>query len=158
MQFKSAEYDREQHDRWFALSVKQPWANFIADGLKTVEVRSHYLNYRGDVMICSSASPSSKDMPGGVSLCLAELYDVRKVADFTEKDWAATMIPKEQRPTEGYGWMLRNIRRVVEYPVKGQLGLWRLVYTKDCIVEYIKKFRFDKKRGTWVCDFPTKKK
>lgn len=157
MQFKSAD-DREQHDRWFALSVKQPWANFIADGLKTVEVRSHYLNYRGDVMICSSASPSSKDMPGGVTLCLAELYDVIRPCEFTEQDWAATMIPADQRPKDCYGWKLRNIRRVVEFPVKGQLGLWRLVYTKGCIVEYTKKFRYDKKLGTWVYDFPTKKK
>lgn len=158
MQHKSKEYDREKHDRWYALSVKQPWASHIANGNKTIEVRSHYLNYRGDVMICSSASPSSKDMPGGVTLCLAELYDVKKICDFTDKDWALTMIPEPMRPKEGYGWKLRNIRRVVEFPVKGQLGLWRLVYTKGNIVEVPKHLRYDKKLKTWVFDAPQIKK
>lgn len=158
MQHKSNEYDREKHDRWYALSVKQPWASHIANGNKTIEVRSHYLNYRGDVMICSSASPSSKDMPGGVTLCLAELYDVKKISDFTDKDWALTMIPEPMRPKEGYGWKLRNIRRVVEFPVKGQLGLWRLVYTKGNIVEIPKHLRYDQKLKTWVFDAPKIKK
>ena len=158
MQYKRGEYDSTKHDRWFALSVKQPYASYIANGVKTIEVRSHYLNYRGDVMICSSASPSYKDMPGGVTLCLAELYEVRRVSDFTDKDWASTMISEDKRPKEGYGWMLRNIRRVTEHPVKGQLGLWRLVYTKDCIVPYPKHVRFDKKLKTWVFDAPEIKK
>lgn len=154
MQFKREEYDREKHDRWFALSVKQPFAQYIANGVKTIEVRSQYINYRGDVMICSSAKPVINGMMSGVSLCLAELYDCRKLSEFTDEQLAATMLPKDQIPKDGYGWMLRNIRRVVEHPVKGQLGLWNLVYTKDCIIPYPTKFRYDKKLKTWVCDVP----
>ena len=31
---------------------------------------------------------------------------------------------------------MRNPRRVVEFPIKGQLGIYNLVYTKGVITEY----------------------
>ena len=40
---------------------------------------------------------------------------------------------------------MRNPRRVVEYPVKGQLGIFNLVYTKGEIVQYPRKMKVDKK-------------
>lgn len=157
MQFKREEYDREKHDRWFALSVKQPYAEHIANGIKTIEVRSQYTNFRGKLMICSSAKPVLPGMSSGCTVCEVELYDVVPLSQFTELMWAKTMIPEEQRPTEGYGWLLRNAQRVIEYPVKGQLGIWNLVYTKDCITPYPTKFRYDKKLKTWVTDVFNKK-
>lgn len=42
-----------------ALTVKQPWANLLCEGVKTVEVRSWPTDYRGDLLICSSASPNN---------------------------------------------------------------------------------------------------
>ena len=157
MQFKAEEYNRELHDRWYALSVRQPYAEYIASGVKSIEVRSRYTNYRGELMICASSQPKMKGLESGVALCLVELYDVRPVSSFTEQDWAATMIPKNERPTEGFGWLLRKPRRVVEHPVKGQLGIWRLVYSKDLIIEHPKRLRYDKKSKTWVADIFTKK-
>lgn len=51
MQFNSKEYDPEKHDRWRALTVKQPYANDLVTaaykdengvvyGRKSIEVRS----------------------------------------------------------------------------------------------------------------------
>jgi len=37
-----------------AISLKQPWANFIRDGRKTIETRAWKTEYRGDLLICSS--------------------------------------------------------------------------------------------------------
>jgi hypothetical protein len=37
------------------LSVKQPWAGFIADGRKTIETRTWKTDYRGPLLICASA-------------------------------------------------------------------------------------------------------
>ena len=45
-----------------ALSVQQPWANLIADGNKTIEVRSKSTSYRGPLLIVSSKRP---DVPPG---------------------------------------------------------------------------------------------
>ena len=158
MQYRNNEYDKEKHDRWRALTVKQPYANDLVTkasedengmtyAVKTIEVRSKSISYRGDVMICSSANPVYPGMESGVTLGLVELYDVKPVSEFTEGDWDKTRIPIEKRKkiTKGYGWLMRNPRRVVEYPVKGQLGIFNLVYTKGEIVQYPRKMKVDEK-------------
>lgn len=149
MQFNSKEYDPEKHDRWRALTVKQPYANDLVTaaykdengvvyGRKSIEVRSKKTSYRGDVLICSSAKPVYPGMESGVTLGLVELYDVKPIKDFTPEDWENTRIPKEKREkiTKGFGWLMRNPRRVIEMPIKGQLGIYNLVYTKGEIIEY----------------------
>ena len=148
MQIDRKEYDATLHDKFRALSVKQPFADLLtvaeyrdADGVyharKTIEVRSRNTNFRGDLLICSSARPD--DLPGhmpGVTCGFVELYDVKRVEDFTEADWAATCIPVGSRPASGFGWLMRNPRRVVEMPVKGQLGFYDIVVPKGDITEY----------------------
>ena len=158
MQYKNSEYDKTKHDRWRALTVKQPYANDLVTkasedengmtyAVKTIEVRSKSTSYRGDVMICSSANPVYPGMESGVTLGLVELYDIKPVSEFSEEDWDKTRIPIEKRKniTKGYGWLMRNPRRVVEYPVKGQLGIFNLVYTKGEIVQYPRKMKVDEK-------------
>lgn len=156
MQFSNKDYNPDQHDRWRALTVKNPFAtqlvtaayedNGIIYGEKTIEVRSKSTTYRGDLLICSSKNPDLPGYENGVTLGLVELYDVKPVAEFTPLDWEQTRIPPEKRKaiTKGYGWLMRNPRRVVEFPIKGQLGIYNLVYTKGCIVEYPKVMVLDK--------------
>lgn len=43
-----------------ALSVRQPWALAIVDGVKTIEVRSWQTDYRGELLICVSAAPKDE--------------------------------------------------------------------------------------------------
>ena len=81
---------------------------------------------------------------------LVELYDVKPIAEFTEEDWDKTRIAKDIRQTikglnKGFGWLMRNPRRVIEYPVKGQLGIYNLTYTKGVIMEYPQVVMLDKK-------------
>lgn len=85
-------------------------------------------------------------MKAGVTLGLVELYDVKPVAEFTPDDWENTRIPPEKRKsiTKGFGWLMRNPRRVVEFPIKGQLGIYNLVYTKGVITEYPRALVVDK--------------
>jgi len=40
-----------------ALSVRQPWANLIAAGKKTIETRKWATDYRGQILIVSSKTP-----------------------------------------------------------------------------------------------------
>lgn len=156
MQFNSKDYNPAQHDRWRALTVKNPYATQLVtaayemDGIiygeKTIEVRSKNTPYRGDLMVCSSANPVIAGYESGVTLGLVELYAVKPVAMFTPEDWAQTRIPEEKRKyiTKGFGWMMRNPRRVVEFPIKGQLGIYNLVYTKGVITEYPRALVMDK--------------
>lgn len=158
MQYSDKDYNPEKHDRWRALTVKQPYANDLVTaaykdengvvyGRKSIEVRSKKTSYRGDVLICSSAKPVYPGMESGVTLGLVELYDVKPIKEFTPEDWENTRIPKEKRAkiTKGFGWMMRNPRRVVEMPIKGQLGIYNLVYTKGEIIQYPRKMVIDKK-------------
>lgn len=156
MQFDNKDYNPADHDRWRALTVKQPYATDLVTaayeldghtyGVKSIEVRSKSTTYRGDIMVCSSAKPEIAGLESGVTLGLCELYDVKPVAEFTPEDWANTRIPEEKRKfiTKGYGWLMRNPRRVVEFPIKGQLGIYNLVYTKGVIVEYPTAMVMDK--------------
>lgn len=134
-----------QRDVYKALSVKQPYADLLMRVVfrddagerhagKTIEVRSRNTKYRGDVLICSSAFPVIPGHPAGVTCGLVELYDVKPVSEFTNDDWLHTCIPEHLRPTSGYGWLMRNPRRVVEMPVTGKLGFYEI--PKEYITEY----------------------
>lgn len=69
-----------------ALSIKQPWATLIANGIKTLEVRSWKVNYRGPLVIVSSKQPNRialeehglENAPNGVTIALVDLFNVRE--------------------------------------------------------------------------------
>ena len=147
MQINKNDYNPELHDKFKGLSVKQPYASLLTrveyiddngerHAQKSIEVRSRNTTYRGDVLVCSSAKPIMPGHQSGVTLGLVELYDVKRVEDFTADDWNATCIPVQNRPQKGFGWMMRNPRRVVEMPVNGQLGFYAVVVPKGDRTEY----------------------
>lgn len=147
MQIDRKKYNPTQHDVYRALSVKQPFADLLTRVVyrdimgdywpeKTIEVRSQNTTYRGDLLVCSSAKPVLPGHLSGVTCGLVELYDTKRVEDFTPEDWEFTCIPEKDRPRTGYGWMMRNPRRVVEMPIKGQLGVYKLIVPKGDITEY----------------------
>lgn len=102
-----------------AISLKQPWANLVASGKKTIETRKWSTNYRGDLVICSSQNP--KIEPYGKALCIVELYDVKPMAKADEKKASIKLYPG------AYAWLLRNLRPISPpIPVKGSLGIFNL--------------------------------
>ena len=149
MQIKRENYDPEQHAVYKALTVKQPFADLLTRVVyrdesgeyhaeKTIEVRTRNTSYRGDLLICSSKSPVLPGRLSGVTCGFVELYDTKPIEQFTPEDWDATGIPVEDRPKyrKGFGWLMRNPRRVVEMPIMGQLGLYNIIVPKDDITEY----------------------
>lgn len=154
MQIDRKNYNPDQHDVFKALSVKQPWADLLTrvtfrdesgeyHAEKTIEVRTRNTNYRGDLLVCASAKPEIPGRMSGVTCGFVELYDVKPIEQFTPEDWAATCIPEKDRPRKGYGWMMRNPRRVVEMPIKGQLGVYNLIVPKGDITEYPRAMALD---------------
>ena len=147
MQINRKDYNPDQHDVYKALSVKQPYADLLTRVVfrdesgeyhaeKTIEVRTRNTNYRGELLVCASAKPELPGRMSGVMCGFVELYDVKPIEQFTPEDWAATCIPEKDRPRKGYGWMMRNPRRVVEMPIRGQLGVYNLIVPKGDITEY----------------------
>lgn len=147
MQINNKLYNPEIHDLYKGLTVKQPYADLLTKAVfrdekgiyhaqKTIEVRTRKISYRGDILICSSAKPVLDGRLSGVTCGLVELYDVKPVEEFTAEDWEQTCIPENERMKHGYGWIMRNPRRVIEMPCKGQLGLYDFVTPKGDIVCY----------------------
>jgi hypothetical protein len=104
-----------------ALSIKQPWANMIASGEKTIETRLWGTPYRGPLLIVSSKTP--KIAPAGCALAIAELIDCRPMTRADERE-ARCYVYKG-----AYSWKLANVRRITPFPVRGQLGLYEVDYT-----------------------------
>ena len=101
-----------------ALSIRQPWANLIASGQKTIETRKWKTNYRGDLLIV--ASKTGTEPPFGCAVAIVTLVDCRAM---TVLDEAAACTEMYQRACS---WVLENVRPVEPFPVTGQLGLYEV--------------------------------
>lgn len=102
-----------------AISLKQPYANWVASGKKTIETRKWKTKYRGDLLICSSQNP--KIEPYGKALCIVELYDIKPMDVSHEKKACVKVYPGAN------AWFLRNLRPLKSpIPVKGSLGIFDL--------------------------------
>ena len=120
------------------ISIREPFATLIKDGVKTIETRSWKTNYRGKIYIHSciakdkirdSIKPFIKsELKYGYILCSANLVDCIYMDEaFIEKE------KKENynnflcgRYEVGrYAWVLENIEILSNpIPAKGQLGIW----------------------------------
>ena len=66
-----------------ALSVQQPFANLIADGSKTIEIRPRGTTHRGPLLIVSSKRPDVP--PAGCALAVVNLVDSRPMTIADER-------------------------------------------------------------------------
>lgn len=118
------------------LTVKEPWASLIKEGLKTYEFRSWKTNYRGKILI-HAGKGIDKDMlfiankynikinPGKI-LGEIEITDCIKVdEDFKKKIKQENTLVYHSNYNDKYAWKIESIKKyetLVE--VKGKLGLW----------------------------------
>ncbi len=132
-QFTKRSYNPNVHDCFKALTVKQPWADRIAEGKKNIEVRNRYTRYRGNLIITASAHPPKQR--SGMTICSVELADIIRFKDLTEEQKYMTGIPKNKWKyhESRYGWILKNPKPVSHIPIKGQLGIWNLVLLKGML-------------------------
>lgn len=109
--------------RW--LTVKQPWAELIASGQKTVELRSWTTAYRGPIIISASARRDPRGAAHGLIgecstvACVVDLLDCRPA---TVEDMRAACLP-DASPDGLFAWRLAGVYRVEPVPVAGALGL-----------------------------------
>lgn len=101
-----------------ALSIHPVYAMSIVAGQKTVECRTWTTNYRGDILICSTAKKEKGSIPGH-ALGVVTLDDI---VPFQRKHLKGAMMDYYE-PGE-YAWILTNPRPIKPFPVKGKLSLW----------------------------------
>ena len=83
-----------------ALSVKQPAANKIAAGVKTIEVRTWPTKYRGPILVVSSKTPNTD--PAGCALAVVDLVDCQPMREEHTEGACCQLYP------ECYSWILEN--------------------------------------------------
>lgn len=127
------------------ITIKQPFATLIAEGLKEYEFRTWKTKYRGDILIHAGKGIDKKAMklyehlnleyPSGCIIAKATITDCVVI------DENARKMLKQKNPlvyssvikhTEwnGYGFKLENVEKIKPIPVNGKLSLWDYDYTK----------------------------
>lgn len=106
-----------------ALSIKEPWAGLIEDGLKTIETRSWKTDYRGKLLLCCSKKPVSNI--SGYAFAVVDLVDCRPMVVADECQAKCKLYP------DAYAWILENIMWVIpRFKVKGKLRLFDVDHPK----------------------------
>lgn len=106
-----------------AISIKQPFADWIQRGLKTIEVRSWQPGYLGDLVICSTKHIAHElnyqpdhDLLLGHALCIVELTHVTKFTPEHVNDALCAYRIGE------YAWHLKFKRTIKPFPILGVGG------------------------------------
>lgn len=114
-----------------ALSVRQPFAFFISEGAKTIELRSRPTNHRGPLLICASKSGGdwwyrdseiTCELPKGAHACVVNLVDCRPA---TKEDAVAAQCEPEDITEGMWAWVLSDDSTpVLPTPVVGRLNMF----------------------------------
>ena len=107
------------------ISVRQPWANMIANGEKTIETRTWATTYTGPLAIASSKRP--KIWPAGCVVAVAYLEGCWIMTEYDEEAACCEIYPGAK------AWYLKDIRKTKPAPVKGMLGIFEI---DDELIEY----------------------
>lgn len=110
-----------------AMSVKQPWANMIREGEKTIETRRWCTSHRGPLLICSSKQPRIR--PAGYALAVCNLVDCRVMTEADEDAACCRIYPG------AFAWVLADVRPTMLFPVTGRLRLFKVTVPDALLAE-----------------------
>ncbi len=115
------------------LTLKQPWATLVAEGIKKYEFRSWKTNYRGKVLIHAGVGIDKKEMdkfkelnlsyPSKRIIAVVEIEDCLELNDkLNKKIVAENNIVYGNKYRNGYAWKLSNIKKLdIDKNIKGSL-------------------------------------
>lgn len=127
------------------ITIKQPFATLIAEGLKEYEFRTWRTKYRGEILIHAGKSIDKKAMqkfehlnlnyPTGCIIAKATLIDCIQIGD-TEREILNQKNPLvysgviKHPEWKGYGFKLENIKKIENININGKLSLWDYDYDR----------------------------
>lgn len=117
------------------LAIRQPWTSLIAEGYKTIEVRSRNTLKRGKIAIYASRTTPDhaeminaamgNDVPFGKIIATACLYLSSKVDDentFDNHRSCHFCTSKYYNPNKTYFWCLKDIQKIEPIDFKFSKG------------------------------------
>lgn len=103
-----------------ALSIRQPFADLIFEGKKTLEIRRWKTNYRGTLYICSCNSPVVAHKLCGYVLGYVWLTGIREMLKEDEEQACIAYRP------EHYAWIIDNPTKINPVPIKGKQRIFEI--------------------------------
>ena len=120
------------------LTLKQPWATLVSEGIKEYEFRSWKTNYRGKVLIHAGAGIDKKEMerfkdlnlkyPSKRIIAEVEIEDCLELDDkLNQKIISENNTAYGSKIRTGYAWKLKNVKKIKSNKeINGKLGLWNI--------------------------------
>lgn len=126
-----------------ALTIKQPYATLIAEGIKEYEFRTWKTNYRGEFLVHAEKGKNIQYMekfkdldleyPSGYIIAIASLENCIEVTNEFRN------ILKKKNPIlyshiindknwKGYAFKLTNVKKIENIPAQGKLSFWNYNY------------------------------
>ena len=116
-----------------ALSLRQPWAELILQGRKTIETRKWRTHFRGEFYIHAAKQIDKKacekfgisNPSTGALVGKAEIVDVKEYKNEKEFDNDRKKTCATSRFVK-FGYLLKNVKRIKPKPYKGQLNFFEV--------------------------------
>ena len=125
------------------ISIKEPFATLINNGMKRIETRSWKTNYRGELLIHACGKGISKeilindfiinltkgmDMNYGNIICKCNLVDCIYMDENFLEDIKQNSLEYNLGVYKlgRYAWILEDIEPIYPIPAKGRLNIWNI--------------------------------
>ena len=113
------------------LTIKQPYAELIVSGKKSIELRSWKTKLRGEFLIHASKAPDIEAMKrfGYTELPLWQIVGIAKLEGCIDYNGEEEFLAdKDKHLSEGkfveHGFVISNPRRIVPIDIHGKLNFW----------------------------------
>ena len=122
-----------------AITIKQPYATLIKEGIKEYEFRTWNTKYRGDILIHAGLGIDKEalkrfehlnlDYPSGCIIAKATITD----SIYVDEKFVNDVYPKnpsvykniiDKKDKDVYGFKIENVKKIKPIPIKGKLSLW----------------------------------
>lgn len=129
-----------------AITIKQPFASLIAEGIKKYEFRTWKTNYRGKILIHAGKGIHKDalkkyenlnlEYPSGAIIAVADLTDCifidEKLRNILQREnpivYSSIIKDKDWK---GYGFKLENVKKISPIDINGKLSLWDYDYENN---------------------------
>ena len=125
------------------ITLKQPWATFVAEGLKKYEFRSWKTKYRGKILIHAGSGVDKEELkkfcelgfefPKKKILAIVEVKDCIKIDDeFNKQIISENNIVYGSKERTGYAWKLENVKKIkCDEEINGKLSFWNYEFNEE---------------------------
>ncbi len=118
------------------ITLKQPWASLVANGLKIYEFRNMNYSYRGKILIHAGKGVDKNamervkdynlDYPKAKIIAEVEIVDCIKIdKNFNSMINELNSLVYGNKDRIGYAWKLDNIKKIdINKTINGKQGIW----------------------------------